>query len=337
VTEIGVGAARARASEPLTDRILGSLGGPEWLWIALWTGISFVRPVVLFAALSVSGRSVTTVDWIDVLGTQAVMAWITIVGFWGARRISRGARDLAPQLASIAPSETTTGIFPGMTSTAGPVTLAIAIAVVPSVVSSWQRFGPVAALADLPFVLVNALPTMTLIWTYLVMLAGLHTLGRERLSLDPFPEDRSLGLRPVGSLALAGFWLILAIAVPIIFVFSADLPTVLVSLVVIGASVGLFFLSMFRVHRQMVESRHRYLSITRAIYREAYEPVRANPSLGSLEARATALSVAQGLVERAESVLEWPIDERATAVVAVVVTGVVTSLIVRLVLIAAGV
>ena len=41
-------------------------------------------------------------------------------------------------------------------------------------------------------------------------LLGLDRLGQERLSLDPFPQDTSLGLAPVGSLAFTGFALLLA-------------------------------------------------------------------------------------------------------------------------------
>ena len=41
-------------------------------------------------------------------------------------------------------------------------------------------------------------------------------------------------------------------------------------------------------------------------------------------------------MERAERILEWPVDEAMTASVAIIVIGVVTSLVGRLVLGAAG-
>jgi hypothetical protein len=223
-----------------------------------------------------------------------------------------------------------------MASTFGPILLTVAIVVVPSFLSSWRLWGAVAALSDLPLVFINAVPSMTFVWTYVVLLTGFRRLGRARLSLRPFPEDRSLGLSPVGSLALNGFWLVLVAAVPLIIVGSADLPTVVLSLGVIAASVALFFLSMYRIHRQMVDTKRGYVGIARELYREAFAPVRAKPALKSLQDQAPVLSVAQALVERAEKILEWPIDERATAWVVVVITGVVTSLIVRLVLALAG-
>ena len=38
---------------------------------------------------------------------------------------------------------------------------------------------------------------MSFVWTYLALLLGLDRLGQERLSLDPFPQDTSLGLGAV--------------------------------------------------------------------------------------------------------------------------------------------
>jgi hypothetical protein len=328
--------AASTSREPLTERILHWLGEPEWVWILLWTGVSFVRPAILYFAFTASGRPIGIDEFTLVLISQLVFAWLTLVGFWGVRRISRGARALAPGLATIARADAAHE-FPGMASTLGPLVLTLGVVVVPSFVSSWQDGGPVVALSDLPLVVVNALPIMTFVWTYLVLLTGLHRLGRARLSLDVFPEDRSLGLAPVGSLALTGFWLLLAAAVPLIIVGSADLPTVVLSLGVIATSVALFFLSMFRVHRQMVEAKRRYVTLARTMYRDAYAPVRSKPTLKSLEAQASALRVAQALVERAEKILEWPIDERATTLVVVVITGVATGLTVRLVLTVAGI
>jgi hypothetical protein len=94
---------------------------------------------------------------------------------------------------------------------------------------------------------------------------------------------------------------------------------------------------MYRIHRQMVDAKRGYVALARGMYSEAYEPIRAKPSLKVLETRSTVLGVAQSLVERAEKILEWPVDERATTWVVVVLTGVTTGLIVRLVLTVAGI
>jgi hypothetical protein len=336
VTEATAEAISASAPEPLTERILAWLGEPRWVWVGAWTAVSFVRPVFLFVVLGSAGRHLSVDEWIRVLVIQGSFAWATLVGFYGVRYISRGTRGLAADLATLAPGESVADLFAGIASTVGPIVLSVAIVVVPSFATSWQHWGPVAALTDLPLVFINSIPSMTFVWTYLALLVGLRRLGSARLSLDQFPEDRSLGLGSVGSLGLNGFWLVLVAAIPLIIVGSADLPTVVLSLGVIAASVALFFLSMFRIHRQMVDTKRRYVTLARAIYGEAFEPVRKKPSLKVLQDQAPGLSIAQALVERAERILEWPIDERATTWVVVVITGVVTSLIVRLVLALAG-
>ena len=66
-------------------------------------------------------------------------------------------------------------------------------------------------------------------------------------------------------------------------------------------------------------------------------PVRASTDLATLQANKTGLDAAQALAERAEKLLEWPIDDRMVAWMTVVVTGVATSLVVRFVLEAVGI
>ena len=108
------------------------------------------------------------------------------------------------------------------------------------------------------------------------------------------------------------------------------------TLLVLLVSVPVFFLSMWRLHRQMTEAKTRYIEEARRLYAAAYAPVRANPTVDALNEQSRALSAAQALEERAHKVLEWPISEGVTAVIAVIFVGVVTSLIVRVIFIAAG-
>jgi hypothetical protein len=173
---------------------------------------------------------------------------------------------------------------------------------------------------------------MTFVWTYLALLAGVNALGRfpavtRSVSAGPNPRTRSRRLAGADRL-LAGarsrdpahrgdggqsrngvdesrrgrrqHGAVLPVDVP--------------------------------AHRQLAAAKAGYVGLARSLYAQAYEPVRTKPWLKPLQTQAPALDVAQALVERAERVQEWPIDERATAWVAVVVTGVVTSLLVRLVL-----
>ena len=105
--------------------------------------------------------------------------------------------------------------------------------------------------------------------------------------------------------------------------------TLAISLTIVASAVAIFFLSMWRLHRQMASAKARFLVITRGLYSGAYEPLRWDPTVTTLEAQANALGAAQGLEERARSLVTWPIAEGTLRFMAVVVTGVVTSLVVR--------
>lgn len=197
-------------------------------------------------------------------------------------------------------------------------------------------YGPLAPLVALGFVLVYLVPLMTYVWVYLVILVGLDRLGRGDLALDTFPQDRALGLDGVGSLASTGLGVLLIAVAPVLVAGSDEPITLGISLAVVAISVGVFVLSMLRLHRQMDAARERAIHVARRLYAEAYEPLRSAPSAAALEKQSNVISAAEALDTRAHSVLTWPIDEGALRFVAVIVTSVVTSVIVRALFAAVG-
>jgi hypothetical protein len=189
---------------------------------------------------------------------------------------------------------------------------------------------------DLILLSIVLLPAMTLVWEYGALLFGLDRLGRAGLVLDDFPEDRALGLGSVGGAAMSGLWPVLIAAVPVLLLAGADLTTLATSLTIVVMVVALFALSMVRLHGQMRTAKAGYVAMTRGLVADAYAPIRRNPDLETLQASSPALGAAQSLAERADKLLEWPIDERMVTLITVVITGVVTSLIVKVVLQAIG-
>ena len=79
----------------------------------------------------------------------------------------------------------------------------------------------------------------------------------------------------------------------------------------------------------MAAAKARYVAIARHLYTDAYEPIRNDPTVAKLEGRSSVLSAAQALDERAHGLPTWPINESTLRFIAVVVTGVVTSMVVR--------
>lgn len=320
---------------PLTERILARLGRPAWLWILLWSLVPLLSPFVFATAIRLSGQALSNEDFANLLLTQAVVAYACLVLLWGAGILSRQATVLRQDMARLAPAGDHRPLFRRMGSVPGPLVLTTVVAFVLSA-SGWARYGPIPPLAALPLLVVYMLPIQTFVWVYLTILADLDRLGRQPLAIDLFPQDRTLGLERVGALASTGVGLVLAAAVPVLLAGSDEPVTLGISLALVATSVGVYLLSMWRIHRQMVSAKAHYMAIARRLYAEAYEPVRADPSIATLEARASVLGQAQALEARAHDIPTWPIDEATLRFVAVVITGVVTSLVVRALLATAG-
>jgi hypothetical protein len=320
---------------PLTERILAALPGVRSAWVAAWALVGLLRLGVLIAILSSTGASIETQTSAGSAFGQAIYVYVVLITLTGTRTLVRRVQELDPDLASIAPSRPADSWFGRMTSTGGPVVLT-AIAVAASVPSTLQEFGALVAAVDVVLLGVLLLPVMTFIWAYLTLLVGLDRLGRAELRLDDASQDRALGLGGVGAVAMTGFWVLVLAVAPLLVFAGSDLPTLGASVMTLGTVVGLFALSMVRLHGQMRDEKARRAAQSRALVAEAYAPFRATPDLETLQAAKPALDAAQGLADRTEKLLEWPIDERMVAWITVVVTGVATSLVVRFVLQAVG-
>jgi hypothetical protein len=320
---------------PVTERVLGRLGEPRLLWILLWASSAVLAPLLLLAILNYRGESGRVASVSSLVIPQVALAYVVVLCLWGVGHLTQGVREIEPQLARLTHADRPIYVGSDVTTMAGPLGLTLAISAV-NTIGTIGRYGPSAAIAIVPLLAFSLLPIMTFAWTYLELLVAIDRLGRARLALDSFPQDRSLGLSSVGALAFTGFVILFAAAIPILITASFNPSTVVVSLLVVGISVAMFFLSMGRLHRQMADAKAAYVVQMRALYAEVYDPLRNRPTMKELKAQASALSVAQALEERAERILEWPVDERMTALVAIIATGVVTSVIVRVLLAAAG-
>jgi hypothetical protein len=107
---------------------------------------------------------------------------------------------------------------------------------------------------------------------------------------------------------------------------------VVIGLGVLASGLAAFFLSLVRLHRQMVAVKRDELANARRLYEEAYAPVRAEGTLAALDRQRQLLSAADGLESRARAIHEWPIDEGTVARVITIATSVVAITIGRLIL-----
>jgi hypothetical protein len=288
------------------------------------------------AALTLMLRAnARTLSWQSptrVLLTRAAFSFAILLSLWGATQIARRLGELRSRLAGLAGEDTDPmGPFHGIDSTAAPLILTAATVVVfgaqAVVEEDWSR-GIVAGGAWL-FI---GLAMWTFFWAYLKLQIGLHRLGRRPLSLEPYPGDRSLGLRPVGRLAFTGFWTFVAALAPLLVATGPDRFGLSVGLLVLLGGVAAFFLSLRRLNRQMVAAKERELTWVRYLYAQAFRPVREAGTLEALQHQASLLSAAEALEKRAERIQEWPFDEGMFTRVVAISSTVVAAILARLLL-----
>jgi hypothetical protein len=324
---------------PLTDSILERLPGPRWLLISLWAGAVLVTPLAVIGAKRLSEPGLR-IDPVGELGSQAVLSYVVALLLVGVARLVDHAAALQPDLSlltvdALQPTESTRPTESARPwNVVGPLSLSALIVLVASG-SSWRINGALPTIVVLPFLALAAVPVMTFVWTYVRLLVGLDRLGRARLGLQPFPQDRSLGLGPVGSLAFSGFALLVGAAVPTLLATTGNPTTFVITLVILGVNIPIFFRSMWRLHRQMSGAKIRYVAQARSLYAEAYAPLRIEPTLSILRTQAPALDAARALEERAERIQVWPINDGLIAIIGFIVAGVASGIVVRFIVTAA--
>ena len=324
------------AVRPLSERILGNLGRPRMLWTVAWSAVALISPFAFAAGASISGRPLGIEPLTNLLLTQAAIAYACFVLLVGTGMLARRAGALAQELAALESDGAHLDLFGRANSRTGPILLTVAVAAI-VIAGGAMTYGALGPLASLPFLFVYLVPILTFVWVYVTILLDLNRFGRHPLTLAGFPEDRTLGLRSIGVLASAGLGFLLIAAAPVLIAAGDEPVTLAIGLAIVGVTLATFVASMWPLHQQMAAAKERYVASTRRLYAEAYAPLTEAASQATLEAQSGALGAARSLDERAQSLQTWPIDEGTLRFVAVIVSGVVTSLVVRAVFAALGV
>ena len=311
---------------PLTERIFSRLPGSRWIWIAAWAAVPWLNAGVNL----VLGTERTSAVWEQgttlIVLNYAALSFATGFTAWASGRLARQLESLrlVPPLRTIEP-------FRGMNSTYGPLVTAVAGVVVFGPLTLVE-VGPAEALIRAVTWLIIGIPLWTYVWTYGSLLLGLNRLGRERLVPEAVHVDPGLGLQPLGRIAATGLWMLLIWLVPVLLTGLPDIAGVIIGMLVLGGTLGVFFLSLVGLHRQMVEVKTRELAIARDLYEQAYTPVHEARTLEALESQRSLLGAADALEKRASAIHEWPFDEGTVTRVITITTSVVAITIGRLIL-----
>lgn len=320
------------ALRPLTERVLARLGGPRLVWIAAWATVPWLNA----GANLLLGTDRTSAVWeqsdVLVILNYTALSLAVAVSLVGTATITRRLEALRTAPARSATPDVERGApFRGLDSTVGPIA-ASGIAALVLGMSTLATDGWTPALLRGATWFVIGVALFTYVWTYGSLLVGLDRLGRERLVPNPVHVDPGLGLRPLGSTAATGLWMLLVWLVPVLLTGLPDLVGAVTGMLVLIAVLAAFFLSLLRLHWQMVAVKANELAIARELYAEAYEPVHSARTLEALERQHRLLTAADALEKRASAIHEWPFAERTPTLVITVVTSVVAMTIGRLIL-----
>ena len=318
------------ALRPLTERILTRLPGPRPLWFVLWTTVPLVY-LALPATFDLT-RSDVGGPAPEIL-VPSVYAYVIALSLWGTRKMARNAAVVGRQLTQL---RTGQHAFRKINNVAVPLALALAASTVGTIAGAMALDSWVGLLLfPLPF-LVN-LPLMTAIWTYLAVLIGLDRLGRRKLDLDDaFPADPELGLGPVGSLAFTAFLIFVAGFTPVLVISFVNPVFLILDLVLLVPGVVLFFLSLYRLHRQMSETRSRHLERARALYMRAHVPVWESDDLDVWRRDSSLLQGVSEIERRATSINTWPFSSSVSATIFAISVGLSVTLVGRVITFAVG-
>ena len=309
---------------PLSERVLARLGPPRALWMVLWGCLALVTYEVMYHVYKMPYPGPAY---------SLTAAYANLLALWGVPLLVGRANRLQPrieELVGATAADPKTHPFRQLASTAGPLLL------LPLAASRWDVYlfqRPSAlTIAATALLIVGWLPSSCGAWTILTVFLGLDRLGRQPLHLRPFHQDRSLGLAPLGQLAVSTFTLFVAGLVPVALATARDKQSMVSVVGHLAIGVAAFFLSLYRLHEQLAAARQGYLAHVRRLTAEAFAPVETEWTLDSLAEQAARINATKTLEQHVGAIQRWPVGETAMARIAAIATSVITATVVRIVI-----
>jgi hypothetical protein len=191
--------------------------------------------------------------------------------------------------------------------------------------------APLAFGVELVMAVLIRFPQAVALWTGVVALATVAELGRHPVP-GTFPEDRSLGLRKVGTLFTTILLLSVVVLVPAFIFGTSRLVDFLTVLGITLIGLASMVVAVWQIHRRMVAERAHEVEVATTRYAAAYRRAAADsgPDAGA------ALQTSQTMLDGAKSIHEWPFDDRTERLAGLLLSSVLAGVLVRLVLIGLG-
>jgi len=201
--------------------------------------------------------------------------------------------------------------------------------------------GPLGITLTAIVVYLNALAFCTYAWEFATAAIGLHRLGGSSLKLGSFLEDRMMGAKPMGNLALSltiAYYGGLLLTYLLLSTFlPSSIPSSVLFVVVLVLGVALFFLPLNSIHVRMQGEKRRLLLEVGARYpRLNHNPPQPtqNATLDDVHtrlARLTDLQELNMLENKISSLPTWPFDIQVVSRLITIVVSVTAVLLTRLI------
>lgn len=201
----------------------------------------------------------------------------------------------------------------------------------------------VQAIFEILVVYIITLAFSTYAWVFAIASLGLHNLGSSSLKLGSFLEERMMGAKPMGNLALSMTIAYFAGLLIVIVLFAGMLANVTAELLFLGLiilGIALFILPLNGIHKRMQVEKRRILHEIGARYaqmnqaNQANSPTTEKATLDDLNLKLERLNNLQQLEmldRKASSLPTWPFDIQVVSKFITIVLSVTAVLLSRVI------
>ncbi|MBO0887605.1 hypothetical protein J2P12_00740 [Candidatus Bathyarchaeota archaeon] len=186
----------------------------------------------------------------------------------------------------------------------------------------------------------NALAVSTYVWAYAVSSWGLHQLGESQLTLKSFLEDRTMGARAIGSVALSltvaflGGTLLVFLLFFSYFLTNLAFQAVIYSFLALG--IIMFFLPLNSLHKKLqAEKQNQQRALTQqylALKNEAQTLLGDDSHVGKVVSELLRIKDFEITERKLANTPTWPFDVQLLVKLITIILSVTAALLARIII-----
>jgi hypothetical protein len=187
---------------------------------------------------------------------------------------------------------------------------------------------------------VNGLAVATYVWSYATSSWGLHRLGDSQLKLKSFLEDRTMGAKAIGSVALSltvaylGGTLLVFLLFFSYFLISLSFQVVIYAFIALG--IIMFFLPLNSVHKKMqAEKLGQQRALTRQLMtlkQESQAYLVEDPPVGKVLTEILRMKDLEITERKLANTPTWPFDVQLIVKLITIILSVTAALLARVII-----